>query len=86
MYITGQRSDQFIKDVSKATLNFKIIKDFAVEGSFYQRIAIINKNASGFDKSKSGLYLQQMESVIEQEAVVDAENNIEELLSRIPLN
>ncbi|GAB3726708.1 hypothetical protein [Spirosoma lituiforme] len=69
MYITGNRKDLFIKDATKASINFKILGDAALPELYYERIAIINTKAPGYEKISSEMYLQELEEFTDRKPI-----------------
>lgn len=64
MYVTGSRSSFFIKDLTEATVNYEIINDQAIKKEHFKKVALINTAADGYDKEKSGIYIEKLASAL----------------------
>ena len=63
MYVTGSRSNYFIKDIAETTINFEIIKANSISNQYYKCMALINAEASGFDHDKAAVYIERLAEV-----------------------
>lgn len=83
MYITGNRKDLFIKDVTKATINFKILGDAALPELYYERIAVINTKAPGYEKISSDLYLKELVEFTDRKPIYLESNSLLPAISEV---
>lgn len=86
MYVSGSRSSFFIKDLTEATVNFEIINDFSVNKEYFKKLAIINTSALGYDKEKSGIYLNRLAKALQRDPVLlKTENDDFKIAEALPV-
>lgn len=64
MYITGSNQSNFIKDISKAAINFELLGDQVANLNYTNRIALVNVSAPGYSPDDARAYLDKLSDVL----------------------
>jgi len=87
MYITGTRNDMFVKDLTKATVTFKVIAQNFLPELKYRRFAIINTSATGYKGDSTNVFLEELREFTDADLILAKNGNLLASLSGvIPYN